>query len=89
MNNRKYLQIIKEIEKCRYIKAVKDCIYSELSFRYPKKVFEYRIINNNVLFYICPSCRSTIDREYVRYCVNCGQHLSWRGAKKYAKEVYK
>ncbi len=89
MNNKKYLQIIKEIEECHYIKTAKDCICLELSFRCQKRIFEYQILNNNALFYICPSCRSTIEREYIRYCVNCGQHLSWHGTKKCAKEVYK
>lgn len=26
---------------------------------------------------ICPRCRLTLPREYMRYCDRCGQRLSW------------
>lgn len=28
-------------------------------------------------YYVCPRCRITVDREFVRYCDRCGQHLDW------------
>lgn len=26
---------------------------------------------------ICPRCRNSIEREYMRFCDRCGQKLSW------------
>lgn len=28
-------------------------------------------------YYVCPRCRITVEREFVRYCDRCGQHLDW------------
>lgn len=28
---------------------------------------------------VCPRCRTTLEREYQRFCDRCGQKLNWRG----------
>ena len=28
-------------------------------------------------YYVCPRCRTTLEREFVSYCDRCGQRLEW------------
>ena len=34
------------------------------------------------VYYYCPRCKITLDREYQAYCDRCGQRLDWRGLRK-------
>lgn len=38
-------------------------------------------------WFVCPSCRNTIDREYVAFCSCCGQKLSWYGSVSHAHQL--
>lgn len=63
-------------EQCKY-----SIMLTELQARAPK------MINTAIelpcgLYYICPKCHTTIDRDYQLYCNNCGQKLSWDELKK-------
>ena len=29
-------------------------------------------------YYLCPKCGIPLDREFVRFCDQCGQKLNWR-----------
>ena len=43
---------------------------------------EYRRYRDNSIYYICPRCDSTLDREYQVCCDRCGQRLEWKGYRK-------
>ena len=32
-------------------------------------------------FSVCPRCKKSLDREFQKYCDNCGQKLSWNRFK--------
>lgn len=43
------------------------------------KLPEYR---NASIYYICPRCNLTLDREFMHFCDRCGQCLSWKKHQK-------
>ena len=47
---------------------------------YPK-AFGYNI------YYCCPRCQNTLERDFVAYCDRCGQCLNWRDYQK-ARRTY-
>ncbi len=51
------------------------------SYRVPMTVTEGQLRHGNIYYY-CPRCRCPLDREYMAFCVRCGQKLSWRSRKK-------
>ena len=53
-------------------------IQHELTFRIPLPVTEFVYFpHNRTLFPRCPRCNITLEREYMQFCTNCGQLLSW------------
>lgn len=53
-------------------------IQNELAFRTPLSVTEFVYFpHNKTLFPRCPRCNITLEREYMHFCTNCGQLLSW------------
>ena len=46
-------------------------------YRLPLPVTKVLVLFHGNSYPICPRCDCTVDREYVRYCDRCGQHLSW------------
>lgn len=48
-------------------------------------LFEYS--EGTIGYYVCPACKTTIEREFMCYCDRCGQKLGWKKYKK-AKIVY-
>lgn len=62
----------------------------ELSFRSPMPVVEIRIfssVSGSPAFPVCPRCKCILEREYMSYCNNCGQCLSWKNFKDASIEV--
>ncbi len=51
---------------------------SELSFRMPMTVTEVMVFTDKESYAVCPQCKTTLPREYMRYCDRCGQHLCWK-----------
>lgn len=51
------------------------------SYRVPMPVTEGLILRDGV-YYLCPRCRHTVEREHMAFCDRCGQKLDWRGYKK-------
>lgn len=53
----------------------------ELSFRMAAQVSHFRIYpligGGNASYPVCPRCAISIEREYQRFCSNCGQKLLW------------
>lgn len=39
------------------------------------------------LYYACPRCGLTMEREFTSFCDRCGQRLGWRGYRS-AKIIY-
>lgn len=50
-----------------------------LSYRIPNCVTETKLLKNGDAYPVCPRCRATLEREYVKYCDRCGQALKWYG----------
>ena len=59
------------------------------SYRIAMKVTETVIFKKvNLVFSICPRCNKSLDREYMEFCSNCCQKLSWKYFNK-TKITYK
>ena len=55
-------------------------LFASVSYRYPMLVRELKIFPCTIpedSYYVCPRCRVTLDREFVKYCDRCGQCLDW------------
>lgn len=60
---------------------------AELSFRVPMRVTQVRLFPLDGAYPVCPQCKISMEREYQRFCVNCGQRLDWKGFKQ-AEIIY-
>lgn len=58
-------------------------LLSAFLFRIPKSVTQTRVYSRGYCYPVCPSCRSSLDREYMAFCDRCGQRLAW---EEYADE---
>ena len=36
-------------------------------------------IGGETTYYVCPRCKTTMEREFMAFCDRCGQKLDWRG----------
>jgi len=55
------------------------------SYRAPMKVSEAVLLpecRNPSMYYVCPRCRITMEREFMQFCDRCGQCLDWKDYKK-------
>lgn len=46
-------------------------------YRLPMQVRERMVFLNGDSYPICPRCDALVDREYLRFCDQCGQRLGW------------
>ena len=46
-------------------------------YRMPIQVRGRLIFPNGDSYPICPRCDDLVDREYLRFCNQCGQRLEW------------
>ena len=57
-------------------------IYEISSFRRPMQVREYILhcdtFGFESVYYLCPRCDVTMERDHQAYCDRCGQGLNWR-----------
>ena len=65
------------------------CILCFAKYRVPYSVNEYILYRNSYgkesVYYLCPRCDITLERDYQAFCDRCGQRLGWRAIDK-AKE---
>lgn len=52
-------------------------LISAASYREPRPVTQMRQYASGDCYSLCPRCGQCVDREYVRFCSQCGQRLSW------------
>lgn len=57
------------------------------TYRIPIPVTEVHIYRDRSSYPLCPRCKSTMEREYQRFCDRCGQRLNWDQFED-SKEVY-
>ena len=57
------------------------------AYRIPLQVRKVLKFTQGYSYPICPRCDRSIDREYMRFCDRCGQHLAWDHFEK-ARVVY-
>ncbi len=51
----------------------------EITYRIPMEIQQLRYYTyNHTSYAVCPRCRISLDREYIRFCDVCGQRLSWK-----------
>ena len=51
-----------------------------LTYRRPMRVRELMVFScgdRTDSYYLCPRCRITMEREFMKYCDRCGQCLDW------------
>jgi|GEM_PF-6950937 len=62
-------------------KPTQKAIDKALAYRTSKAVTHYYYLHDHLygrmVFPICPSCDNGIEREYQKYCDECGQRLKW------------
>ena len=61
-----------------------------MTYRTPMMVDEaiiYRKAFGYDIYYCCPRCQNTLERDFVAYCDRCGQCLDWSEYRK-AKRTY-
>ena len=77
MTNREaYERDCEELEQYRKIGTVEEC-REAVEKQKPIKSEDY---DENLLYFVCPSCRCTIIADEFsdhKYCLNCGQAISW------------
>ena len=49
-----------------------------ISYRTPMEVTRILKLKSGNLYPVCPRCKITVDREYMKFCDRCGQRLDWR-----------
>lgn len=60
---------------------------SAILYRLPLPVTKVLVLLCGDRYPICPRCNCPADREYMRFCDRCGQHLSWE-LFDYAKVIH-
>ena len=40
-------------------------------------ISEYKQFSDRDIYWVCPRCRRTLDRDFQDYCDRCGQRLNW------------
>lgn len=55
----------------------KASTFCAVSYRLALPVTEVLLLPSGDSYSVCPRCNSSLDREYMRYCDRCGQHLAW------------
>ena len=65
----------------------KPSFFNAVSYRIPLPVVEVVVFHSRYGCCVCPRCDSLLDREYMRFCDRCGQHLSWELID-YAKVIH-
>lgn len=65
---------------------VLSLFYVLLSYRSKAKICEV-MHRGDGGYYLCPRCRTSLDRDFQCYCDLCGQHLDWAGYRK-AKVIF-
>ena len=58
-------------------KQRKPIVVSAEAYRIPLQVRKVIQFKEGYSYPICPRCDCSLDREYMRYCDRCGQHLVW------------
>ena len=57
-------------------------VFRFVKYRLPLTVTEYILYQDSFcgesVYYVCPRCEITLDREYQAYCDRCGQRLDWK-----------
>ena len=63
-----------------------------ITYRVPMMVDEaiiYRKTFEDNIYYCCPRCQRTLEREFLAYCDRCGQCLDWRDYRKARRTYFK
>ena len=55
----------------------KPSFFRAASYRIPLPVVEVVVLRSGDGYCVCPRCNTLLDREYMRFCDCCGQHLAW------------
>ena len=67
---------MKNNNRRRYIKL--SFLVDAVSYRIALPVIKLvRFPVGGYTFPLCPRCKMTMDREYMRFCDRCGQKLNW------------
>ena len=77
--------------KFRRIDILTHTLIDVFIYRKPMRVTEIMIYPSpnygETGYYVCPKCKTTLEREFVRFCDRCGQRLDWSDYRN-AKPVY-
>lgn len=57
---------------------MKNILLRLMSYRRKMNVKDFRLYDKYVTYPLCPRCGCCIEKEYVKFCNGCGQHLGWK-----------
>ena len=80
-DHRQLQEWMEELLQYREIGTVEEC-REAVEKQKPIKSEDY---DENLLYFVCPSCRCTIIADEFldhKYCLNCGQAISWEESEK-------
>lgn len=55
----------------------KPSFFAAAAYRVPLPVRQLLVFQSGDSYPICPRCDKPLNREYMRFCDCCGQHLAW------------
>ena len=61
----------------RYNRDAQTRIIEALAYRFPMAVSEYKQFSDRDIYWVCPRCHNTLERDFQDYCDRCGQCLDW------------
>jgi len=72
-------------------KWTENKINKAIGYRTPKLItshYTYKdCIYGTLIFELCPTCSSALDKAYQEYCSGCGQRLKWPSAATGTKPI--
>ena len=77
------IEFLDELKKSYEERAYDDFAKESISYRKKLPIKETTIYEKeNSVYALCPRCRSVMERDYIRFCGNCGQRLQWQNWEK-------
>ena len=70
-----------ELRPPRWVRFLLKNIIHFAVYRFPLPVTEYVLYHETFgqesVYYLCPRCAVTMERDYQAFCDRCGQKLDW------------
>lgn len=72
-------------EQAAFSHSVWQLLFALAEYRSPMSISEYicyKNIHGSSVYYLCPRCKTALEREFQTCCDRCGQCLNWKYYRK-------